>query len=310
MKAAPPKRKVRKAGRARKKVRVKGELDISKIELPTERRHVSKRIEDYSTLFYGEYKIGKTTFFSTFPDAMFLTGEAGVSGLDIFEFNWEHGGITSWPVAQRALTVLEKSDRFGTIIGDTADELYRKCQDWVCEMRGVKHPHDAEDFGATWNAVYSEFVSFFQRIKDTGRAVHFTSHIRTGQVKDSKGQKYDRVAPTLSGQQEKAVLAVVDFIFYGQYVRQPDDTQRRVIITEGSDTVTAGQRKIAGGEVKLPPAILLPLNEEQDYEVYKAAFEGRYEGASTGDLIPSRKSSKGQADHLARVRMRAARKEG
>ena len=311
LKDAPAKKKgVRKMAR-KKKITVKGELDISSIQLPTERKHVSTRIEDYSMLFYGEYKFGKTTFFSTFPDALFLTTEPGTSGLDIFEFNWKHGGITSWPVAQQALKMLEKSDRFATIIVDTSDEAYRKCMEYVCMAKsGVKHPHDANDFGATWNAVFAEFMSLFQSIKDTGRAVHFTSHIRTGEVKDSQGQKYDRVNPTLSGQPEKAVLAAVDFVFYGQYVRQADNTQRRVIVTEGSDTVTAGQRKIAGGKVKLPPAILLPLDEEQDYEVFKAAFEGRYEAPSSGDLIPSRKAKKGEAEHLARVRMRTVRKEG
>jgi hypothetical protein len=308
--AEKPARRVVKKARRKREILAKDELDIGSIQLPTERRHVSTRIEDYSVLFYGPYKFGKSTFFSSFPDALFLATEPGTTGLDIFEFNSEHGGVYNWQIMEQAVKMLERCKRFPNIIVDTADKAYKKCMRRVCELKGVKHPHDANDYGSTWDAVSAEYNGMCDRIRATGRALYFTSHIKEGEVEAADGQKFNRVGPTLTGQAATAVLASVHFIFYGQYVRQADGTQRRVIVTEGSDTVTAGQRKIAGGKVKLPPVILLPEDESQDYETFKAAFEGRLPAAHTADLVPSQNASKGAMDHMARMRHKAATQEG
>ncbi len=261
----------------------------SEIVLPAERKRASTRIEDYSVLLYAVAKWGKTTFFSTFPDVLFLSTEPGTEGLEIFEIR-----VTDWSVMQQALKLLQKDNRFQNVVIDTADEAYRLCMEWVCRQRGLTHPSDANDYGKTWNAVADEFVRVFREIKATGRGCYLTAHDQEHVVESSTGQDYTRIGPTLTGKAGKRVLALADFIWYGDYARTQSGDEIRVIRTQGNELITGGARKIGHGR-GLPLYIPLPEDESLDYDVFARAFRGEDVGIDPMQLRASVASSKAQS---------------
>ena len=292
--------KPRVGGGSGKRIVMPGEVSPCSIELPTERKRVKTSITDYTILFYARYKFGKTTFFSTFPNTLFACTEPGSEGADIFEFNDGAGGITNWEVMRRMVDRLQRSKEYDNVVIDTADEAYRLCLEWVCKRNGLEHPHDADDYGKTWNKVSSEFCTPLRQIKQTGRGLYFTSHVREGEVKSESGGKYSSIKPSLSGQAEKAILALVDFIFYGEFINVGGE-QRRVVITEGNELVTAGQRKI-GGRARMPAVILLPEDEAQDYQTFVDAFEGRLPPIDPNLLTPLQSASKAATGAIQKQR--------
>lgn len=250
----------------------------------------------YVLLLYGREKIGKTVWLSSFPDALFLSTEPGTKGLQIYEYNAEAGGCKTWELALAAAKQLEQTDRFRTVIFDTADRAYELCMDYVCRQMGIEHPGVApdgkEDYGKSWKAVKKEFSSLIHRIIQTGRGVAFTSHAKEETFTGRSGDKFTRIHPSMSGQARGVVEAIVDLFFYCEYMRAPDGGTKRVIITTGDEIVWAGHRKIvnaAGQAVNLPR--LIPMTEEGGYAIYKAAFAGERVGLNPETLLPAKTAS-------------------
>ena len=301
----PKKRAVTTAAKTKQRKRPQGKKSgvLTNCQLPTEKKKPSTDIRDYSLLFYSVWKWGKTTLFSTFPDILFLSTEPGTTGLEIFEYNTEHGGITDWATMLRAVDQLEKSDQFENVVIDTGCESYRLAMEHVCRENGIEHPHDANDYGKTWNKVADQFVRAFKRIKQTGRGVYMTAHPSLSAIPNTgKGDDQQfKVTPNLSGQAGARVLALADFIFYGDFARTTDGKEIRIVRTRGNEFITAGARKIAG-KTNLPLYIPLPEDESKDYEVFAAAFRGEDVGISAKHLMASKQSSKPGAKQVKKDR--------
>lgn len=276
-----------------------------KIRLPRKKKAALTELRQFNGLFFARPKFGKTTFFSTFPDILFLTTEPGTKGLEIFEFNAENGGVTSWPVMLQAVKLLETSKRFSNVVIDTADEAYAICMDYVCARSGVEHPHDANDYGKTWNKVSRSFTTALNRIARTGRGLYLTSHVKEREIETAAGAKFTRIGPSLSGQAEKTILSFVDLIWYGEIVRGG----RRLVLTEGDEYVTAGSRK-RGVVTRMPRAVLLPQDESEDYEHFAATFRGEVDGADAEDIWASMTASKAVANVIDKTRNRVGQEGG
>lgn len=251
----------------------------------------------YVLLLYGREKIGKTTWLSSFPDALFLTTEPGTKGLRIFEYNADDGGCRTWEHIRAAVALLETNpNRFRTVVIDTADRAYDLCMDYVCRALGIDHPGESadgrKDFGKSWKEVKKEFANIVHRILQTGRGLAFTSHAKEETFRSRGGDEFVRIHPTMSGQARGVVEALVDLFFYAEYMRAPDGTPRRVLITEGDELVWAGHRRIenADGElIRLPR--LVPMTESGGFEVFRAAFAGEDVGLDPQTLLPGRAAS-------------------
>jgi hypothetical protein len=228
--------------------------------------------------------VGKTTWFASFPDAFFLATEPGTKGLELYEEE-----VKDWADVRVVVRALEKdTDRFRIVVIDTADEAYQMCLDWVCKKKGVTYPSEMNDYGATWNEVSREFRNVISRIRRTGRGVVFTSHARTVNLASRSGQEFQRIGPTLSGQAEKTITSLVDFIMYAEYFKDLKTGETvRVLVCEGDETIQAGARKTVG---KFPR--FLPLQETGGYNTYVRAFKGEHKGIDPKRLIPSNRTSK------------------
>ncbi len=275
---------------------------LKELALPTRRSTPSHSITDYTVLFYGPPKVGKTTLLCSFPDPIWAMTEPGKPGYPVFIFNGENGGITDWTIMRKLVDLLEQSDRFNCAVIDTLEEAYRMCQEWVCRQAGVAHPHDANDFGKTWDAITNEFRGVFNRILQTGRAIYMTSHAKETTIASASGRDYSKIGPSLTGKAGTKILALVDFIFYVDYFKV-DGRDLRVVVTRGSELVTAGQRKIGGLPHGMPTYIALPEDETKDYEVFAAAFRGEVEGIDPTKIMPSKASMEAAGEMVKRARM-------
>jgi hypothetical protein len=284
---------------------------VSTMTLPEMKKEPSKDIRDYSILLYTPPKWGKTTFFSTFPEILFLATEPGTRGLRIYQFGDDTAGcITSWSMMLRAVELLEKeTSRFENVVIDTASEAYRMAMEYVCKAQGITHPSDANDYGKTWNKVADEFVSLFKRLQATGRGVYMTCHNQSVEVELLGGRKINRTGPTLTGKAGERVLALADFIFYGDYFTDMKGNNRRVVMTQGTEGVNCGARKI-GEVVNLPAYIPLPDNEADDYDTFARAFVGDDVGIDPAQLMPNAATTKSGANKVTKDRLDGARKGG
>jgi len=284
---------------AKKSETVKRKEILQALELPMERKKPSLDMQDYSILLYGRPKIGKTTFFASFPDVMFLTTEPGTKGQSIFEFNAEGGGVIDWHIMLRAVDLLEQEkDRFTCVVIDTVEEAYAQCLEYTCDDLGIPYPGEdrdgTKDHGASWHKVKKEFTRTIQRILHTGRAIHYTSHAKQVSTKARSGDEFNEIVPTMTGQARAVVEPLVDFIFFADYRRTGKDQTARVIVTEGDELITAGSR------LEIPP--LLPMLKRDGYGMLLAALAGEDVGLDANKLMPSVKSFKATQRYITRAK--------
>jgi hypothetical protein len=204
-----------------------------KLTLPKKKSIPSDDLSTYSTLLYGEKKVGKTTLTAEFPNAMLLMCEPGGKGLAAFQ-----RPVKGWLQLKGYLQLLEKGGHdFQTVSIDTIDRAYKMCFDFMCKKMGIEHPQDQNDYGKSLSRITDEFASVVTRFLNLDMGVIFVSHARVEEVKARGGLKFNRVQATLSGSGRGVLEAVVDIWAYYDYRRA-----RRMIQIEGDELIAAGHR--------------------------------------------------------------------
>ena len=207
-------------------------LTIPDVELPNAASEPSTEFADYSSLIYGDRKIGKTSLCSMFPDAFFFMFEPGGKALRIHQ-----KPMPDWVHFLAYLDLLEATDQYRTLIIDTADCMYDRSFEYCCAKHGFDHPSDEDDFGASWGKIEDEFSRAINRLLNMDRGVIFISHAKEVTQKSRYGQKYTRIVPTMPNQANKVLTSVVDNWFYYEY-----KNSHRQLIIRGDDLVGAGCR--------------------------------------------------------------------
>jgi hypothetical protein len=202
-------------------------------ELPDEPNVPSNELQDYSILLYGAKKIGKTSITAHFEDAFFMSTEPGTKALRVYKVD-----IRTWKQFLGYVKVLEEQEgRFKTVIVDTIDLAYEYCFNHICKSKGVAHPSEMDDYGATWREIAQEFDGAVRRLLSMNRGVVFISHDTEKEIEKRDGSKLDRVQPTMARAAMAVVEAVVDIIANYYY----DGTDRYLRI-EGEEDVVSGCR--------------------------------------------------------------------
>lgn len=282
---------------------------LKSLTLPTKKK---KRVLDlnlFSWLVYGVPKIGKTTFFSSFPDAIFLSTEPGTKGMEIVEFNAEGGGIVDWAHFLRAVELLEDTDRFKCAIVDTANNAFEFCCDYIVDKMGIPalglNDDGEKDWGVSYKAVKKEFNSALDRILRTGRGLHFTSHAKETTVKRRSGGDFTRITTTLSQSAQDVLLPKVDHIWYCEYM-QAKGRDVRVMVTQGSELINAGTREMTDYEIPR----FLPLLKRGGFDMVTEAAKGEDVGLNPMTLMTSEAgASKTMSKVIAEEKGKALRKK-
>lgn len=222
--------------------------------LPTEKTPPKSDLSDFTTLIYGPTKIGKSTFASRFPDALFLATEPGLNALSAYQMP-----INSWEEMLSACAeIAAGKHNFKTIVIDTVDLAYKYCEDHTCKKEGIRHPNDL-DYGKGAAFVNNEFQRVLTKLASLPYGLIMTSHAKEKEVKTPTG-KYNKVTPTLPGGAYKIILAMADFVLYcdNEEVVEGDGktVNTRIIHTKPTIYYEAGDR--IG---RLPASIPLSYSE-------------------------------------------------
>lgn len=233
-------------------------------------------------LWYGPPKIGKTTFGSQFPAALFLLTEDGAKHLHVKAWR-----VRNWQEFCGKVDLIEKNIKdcpFQNVIIDTVDNLSDMCTEFTCGKLGVADLTDAE-WGKGFAAFTREFKKQVNRLVRLGLGVGFISHAEEKTVKadsitnpyapgkaNEKGEVSITV-PTMEKRVRKFVLGLVDMILY-MTVRGKGTKIERVIYTKPTLSFEAGDRT-----GRLPE--VLPL----DFNALINAYYGNGNGSGRDAII-------------------------
>lgn len=173
-------------------------------------------------LIYGVPGIGKSTFASRAPGAIFIRTEDG----DI--------DCTALPVATclsdvlQALDELATSDhKFRTVVIDSTSPLDRLCQQAACEEDGKS---SIEDFGYGKGYVKSaekwdEVLASLDRCVNRGMAVILIGHAVVEHVNNPEGDDYDRYAPRLDKRVAPKIVEWCSEVLFANYAVMTKTTE-------------------------------------------------------------------------------------
>ncbi len=243
------------------------------IALPTARATPTLDLATKTTLIYGPPKIGKSTFASMFPDALFLECEPGLSELSVYKvptYSWED-------LLAACKLVAAGEHAFKTIVIDTIDNAFKFCSDHVCAKHSIEYEGDLPH-GKGWAFVKNEWHRVLTRLASLPYGVVLISHSVDKRVETRTGE-YTKTQPSLPDRARHVVLGLVDMILFCDTQSRKDESGQvsveRVIRTKPHPTYEAGDRT-----GRLPD--MLPL----DYAAFARCFDG---APTTTDSTSSKK---------------------
>ncbi len=251
---------------------------MKEIKLATEKSVPCDHLRDFSQLWYGREKIGKTEVAALFDDPYFLLCEPGGKSVSMYKTE-----INDWEEFQATRRALSKTKKFGTVVIDTIDIAAKYCADRVMRRLGIKHPSEA-DWGKGWSMIHDEFQLEMSRLLKLGRGVIFISHDQEKEIKRA-GQTIHRTVPTLSNQARSVIEPMVDIWAHFEY---NDDGDRQIRLV-GDRHVAAGHR-LGRNHFKGVEVIPMGDSPEEAYQNYISAFNNALTGGSAAAL----KATKGK----------------
>ncbi len=238
------------------------------VQLPTEKTRPSADLATKTVLIYGPPKVGKSTFASRFPGALFFECEPGLGELEVYKMP-----TFTWPDFLAACKLVAAGDHpFKTIVIDTLDNAFKFCSDHVCAKYGVEYEGDLPH-GKGWAFVKNEWHRVLTKLASLPCGLVLISHAVDREV-ETRTEKYTKTQPSLPDRARGVVLGLVDMVLYADTVtRRAKDGSLlidRVIRTKPNPAYEAGDRT-----GRLPD--LLPL----DFEAFAKAFHGTPDGKDT-----------------------------
>lgn len=230
--------------------------------LPKEKSKPDVNPQTMTTLIYGQPKIGKSTFCSHFPKALFIATEPGLNHLETYNVQ-----VNSYEDLIQVFKELHEEEHdFKTLIFDTVDRLYDLIRAKVLKDLNVSDESDV-GYGKGYSQVKKLFSSIIYSFANMGLGVVFISHAETKIEKDRCNNEVTKTTPTLPKRAREIIVNLVDIILYLENTVETDEqgqvTELRVIRTKGTTAYEAGDRT-----GKLPDT--LPL----DFKAYEKALMG------------------------------------
>lgn len=223
--------------------------------LPTKQTKGKIDIEEIRLLLYGPPKIGKTALASGFPNTVFAATEKGYKSLKIYKKD-----IEDWDMFKDFINDIVKGNHdFRTVVIDTADLLFDKCSQAVCERLGIEHESEAE-WGRGWTATKEEFTRTINKLMQSRYGVIFISHTKGDKI-TTKVEEITKTVPTLNNQARKILLPLVDTIGCMRYKtykfkesgkKKVKYEERLIVSFKPSESIEAGDRTgLLPSELKL-----------------------------------------------------------
>lgn len=231
------------------------------ISLPTSIQDPVWDIDHVSMVIYGAPKIGKSTFCSRFPHAIFMATEPGLSYLRTYNVR-----VHDWQECHEFVDLLEKGcHSYKTIVIDTVDVLWAFCAEYIRKSRDVETLTDLA-YGKGKDLATCAFSDLITRMVRLDMGLVFVSHAQMAEVDTIQG-KVGKFLPTIPDRARSVVLPLVDVIGFATsepaYTKDGARTERRLLRVAPSSLWEAGDRS---GRLRDP----LPLS----YYIFKKFYEG------------------------------------
>lgn len=177
-------------------------------------------------LIYGPPGIGKTSFASEWPNAVFLQTEEGTPA-DI-EMN-SFGLLETWEAVRDALyALINEEHKFNTVILDNLSRMEPIVYAEICARNNWKSI-EAPGYGKGYKEadyVWAELLDLFSRLRrERGMATLYLAHSQTDRFDDPASQSYSRYLPDLHKNPLGLFEAEVDFVFL---IKQEVSLQKEV----------------------------------------------------------------------------------
>lgn len=221
--------------------------------LPTARSKPSNELAAKSILIYGPPKIGKSTFASKFPDALFLECEPGLGSLEVFKVP-----TYTWKDLMSAYDLIAGGKHsFKTIVIDTVDNAFKYCTDYVNSENSVKYEGDMPH-GKGWAFVKNEWHRMLTKFASLPYGLILLSHATEREIETRTGTA-KKTVPSLPDRARGVVLGMVDMILYCDTISVTDKagvvSVQRIVRTKPHPSYEAGDRT-----GKLPDTIPLDFD--------------------------------------------------
>lgn len=241
----------------------------------------------YRILIFGRKAVGKTSLMAQFPGLAVGMLERQRKGLKIRKMT-----LSNWDDCVDFRDACLEDDSVTMVGFDTFDVLYEYCLKNECKSRGIDHPGQMKDFGATWSAIKTSLIEFLDPISEAGKGLIVTSHEKKDTVEVRQGEPYDQLIPTCSGGafgilQESWEIC----LHYGYYNRQ-----RAISVRPLSEANTEAWCSTNVQDSFLDPngepisIFTVPNNPKGAYEELEAAFHNQVWDAVRGKPAPKKKS--------------------
>ena len=224
--------------------------------------------EALTLLIFGQPGSGKTRFCAGDFNSIFAATEPGQDFTKARVINIVAWDGDLWEVSPNRVktsfkkfvhTIAEqlKSNSLdaSAIVIDIVDNLHTLCMDAVCTRKGIAHPHDANDFGATWAAVNKEWTSWLRALMSKIN-IRFISHCaeRPKEVTNDIGIKEEvtQYLPTFSGNKAAQYL---DGVVNAMGFMTKNKSDKYVLTFKQTATIAAKDRTdilSSLGEILLP----------------------------------------------------------
>lgn len=210
--------------------------------LPSVKSTPSINLIDFTWLFYGVIKIGKSTIFSCFPKCLHFMWEPGAEAISIFKVPKDKPCFRTWQAGLKAISKLERKNhkpqyQFRMVCFDTGEKAWKHCLKYMIEEKIGAHPNEMKDYGASWDKVAQEFHEAHLRIRNMGLGFSVIAHETEKEFTDWKGDTYDRIQPKFSKGVASFYQEIIDTIGYYHLVGR-----ERMLQIRGDKSVVAGTR--------------------------------------------------------------------
>lgn len=228
--------------------------------LPTEPTPKKTKLTEHTVLIYGRPGIGKSTWCSNAPGALFLATEPGLNSLEVVQES-----VGTWTELLGWCGLLAKGGhKFETVVIDTIDLAYKLCVEHTCKTWNIKHVSDLK-WGKGYQLTTDEFQRVIVKLAQMATGLILVSHENRITIDTPTGE-YSMSVPTLPGKARDIITGMADITLYCDIETVKDDTgkvtYRRVMRTNQALHYEAKDRT-----GRLPETVAL------DYAAFVKAYE-------------------------------------
>jgi hypothetical protein len=179
---------------------------------------VSHDMDGKTILVYGDNRLGKTKQATRLKKPFYFPFENGLNGIAGVPFlpiqKWSDFVKINKSLTNQS-TLAKAKENYQTLIFDTLEAAYMKCEDYICAQYGVMRVKDGNQGYGLWREVGSEFWKQINLLTSAGYTVYFIAHETEREITDAiTGETYVKKYPRGDKRAVDPICDLVDIIAY------------------------------------------------------------------------------------------------